>query len=100
MKRALKIALEAAERNNEIVTLGPLIHNPQMVAKLAEKGIKSVSDYKEVKNKPAIIRSHGIERDILEKMKTNGAEIINATCPYVSKTMDYAAQLSKEGYQV
>ncbi|MBN1326446.1 MAG: 4-hydroxy-3-methylbut-2-enyl diphosphate reductase [Candidatus Cloacimonetes bacterium] len=100
VKRAIKIALEAAEENHEINTLGPIIHNPQMVEKLEEKGIKSIDDIKLVRGKPVIIRSHGVEKSILEKLRQNGTEIINATCPYVSKTQQYAAKLSKDGYQV
>jgi len=100
VKRAIKIALEAAEKNHEIITLGPLIHNPQMVRKLAEKGINSIEDFRQVGDRAIIIRSHGIEKEIYDYLKEQGVEIINATCPYVSKTQDYAAHLSQKGYKV
>ena len=44
VKRAIKIALEAAQGNHEIVTLGPIIHNPQMVEKLASEGIERMNE--------------------------------------------------------
>ncbi len=100
VKRAIKISTEAAMKNHEIITLGPVIHNPQMVEKLAQKGIKSISDYSEIKGRPTIIRSHGVEKGIMAKLHRDNIEIINATCPYVSKTQEYALQLSQDGYQV
>ncbi|MCK4655186.1 MAG: 4-hydroxy-3-methylbut-2-enyl diphosphate reductase [Candidatus Cloacimonetes bacterium] len=100
VKRAIKIALESAEENHDIVTLGPLIHNPQMVEKLKEERIVSVDKITEIKGRPTIIRSHGVKKEILEQLERDGIEVINATCPYVSKTQEYAEKLSEEGYKV
>ena len=100
VKRAIKIALESAEENHEIVTMGPLIHNPQMVEKLKEKRIISVDNISGIKGRPTIIRSHGVGKKILEQLEKDGIEVINATCPYVSKTQEYAKKLSEENYQV
>ncbi len=94
------MALEAAQKHDQIVTLGPIIHNPQMVGKLNKKGIISVNNYSKIKGKATIIRSHGVEKKILEKLKKDNIEIINATCPYVSKTQEYARQLGENGYKV
>ncbi len=100
VKRAIKIAFEAARSNDDIITLGPIIHNPQMVEKLAEEGIVSVNNLDEINDRPTIIRSHGIKKEILQQLKDGEIDIINATCPYVSKTQEYGEQLSKEGYTV
>jgi (E)-4-hydroxy-3-methyl-but-2-enyl pyrophosphate reductase len=100
VKRAIKIAFEAAKTSDEIITLGPIIHNPQMVQRLADEGIVSVNELDEIKGRPTIIRSHGIRKEILQTLKDDNIEIINATCPYVSKTQEYGEQLSKEGYRV
>ena len=100
VKRAIKIALEAAQDNHEIVTLGPIIHNPQMVEKLASEGIERVNKVSEIRGRPTIIRSHGVKKEVLEELITNKIEIINATCPYVSKTQEYAKELSEQGYLV
>ncbi len=100
VKRAIQIALSAAEGDTEIVTLGPLIHNPQMVEKLCEKGIKVAECIDKIGNRKAIIRSHGIpllEKDSLEEA---GHILIDATCPYVAKTQLLGRQLSEEGYPV
>lgn len=100
VKRAIKIALEAAQGNHEIVTLGPIIHNPQMVEKLTSEGIERVNEFSEIQGRPTIIRSHGVKKEILEELIANNIEIINATCPYVSKTQEYAKELSEQGYLV
>ncbi len=100
VKRAIRMAQNAAEQNHEIVTLGPIIHNPQMVEKLAQKGISVVKNLAEIKGRATIIRSHGVKREILQELQKRGIEIINATCPYVSKTQEFATQLDREGYQI
>ena len=100
VKRAIKIALKTSKDNHEIVTLGPIIHNPQMVAKLESENILKVDNIEQIKGRPTIIRSHGIKKEILEELKKNNIEIINATCPYVSKTQDYVKSLSEEGYDL
>ena len=100
VKRAIKIALEAAKENHDIVTLGPIIHNPQMVERMEKEGIHRVNDISQLNNRPTIIRSHGVDKNVLEKLHQEGIEIINATCPYVSKTQQYAQKLSENGYQI
>jgi 4-hydroxy-3-methylbut-2-en-1-yl diphosphate reductase len=100
VKRAIKLAREAAETNKNIVTLGPIIHNPQLVERLRQKGVDSIDDLDLIKDQTVIIRSHGVENNVLEKLKETGAEIIDATCPYVAKAQELAKQLSNEGYSV
>jgi len=100
VKRAIHLALEAAKEKSGIVTLGPLIHNPQMVQKLNEYGIHEIHSASEIAGRTTIIRSHGIPRQDLQELKDSEVEIIDATCPYVFKTQQYAKQLSDEGYDI
>ena len=100
VKRAINLALEAAKNHDKIVTLGSIIHNPQMVAKLKKLGINTVNDFKEIKDEATIIRSHGIPKDVFEYLKNLPIDIIDATCPYVSKTQEYGKKLSEEGYPI
>ena len=100
VKRAIKLAREAAETNKQIVTLGPIIHNPQLVESLEEKGVNSVSELDQITTQTVIIRSHGVGQDILEELEKKGVEIIDATCPYVAKAQELAKRLSNEGYPV
>ena len=100
VKRAINLALQASEKEDDIVTLGPIIHNPQMVDKLQKEGIESINNLSEINDRPTIIRSHGVKKSVMKKLEEDNIKIINATCPYVSKTQNYANELSKEGYLV
>lgn len=100
VKRAIHMAVESAKKHERIVTLGPIIHNPQAVKKLQDQGINSVESLDEIAGRTTIIRSHGVKKETLHTLDDMGVTVINATCPYVSKTQDYARQLSAEGYQL
>lgn len=100
VKRAIKIALDESKNFDKLVTLGPIIHNPQMVQKLAEKGITSIDDIDSASHEPVIIRSHGVTEQTLTRAKKEDIHVIDATCPYVSKAQQYVKSLSKDGYPV
>ena len=102
VKRALKIAFDAARKGDgPVVTLGPIIHNPQVVAKLEEEGLSVVG---RMAGLPAgatlVVRSHGLGRAVLEEAAAQGFRIVDATCPFVKEAQERAAQLEREGYTV
>jgi small subunit ribosomal protein S1 len=99
VKRALKIAFDAAKRSDgPVVTLGPIIHNPQVVAKLEEEGLKVVDRAEDIKRGTLVVRSHGLPESILREVKSRGVAIVDATCPFVKQAHNCAAQLEEEGY--
>ncbi len=102
VKRAIDIAFKiASEKRKGIYTLGPIIHNPQVVDKLREKGIIPIENIKAKKDiRALIIRTHGIPLKLSKEISSKGYEIIDATCPFVKKAQYYAKLLSEEGYQV
>lgn len=101
VKRALKIAFDAAKRGDgPVVTLGPIIHNPQVVAKLAEEGLRVVERADEIERGTLVVRSHGLPERVLDEVGRRGVEIVDATCPFVKQAHDCAAQLEAEGYTV
>jgi 4-hydroxy-3-methylbut-2-enyl diphosphate reductase len=101
VERALKMVKKALEDGKiPIYTLGPLIHNPQVVSDLSKKGVTPVSSLDEVEKGYVVIRSHGVPPDVLEKAKLKGIKIIDATCPFVKKAQEKASLLSSEGYLV
>ncbi|MEK6692242.1 MAG: 4-hydroxy-3-methylbut-2-enyl diphosphate reductase [Nitrospirota bacterium] len=101
VKRAINIAFQSARDSKEgIYTLGPIIHNPQVVKKLADEGVRSVEDLDKEDIGKLIIRSHGVPTDVIEEASEKGIEIIDATCPFVKNAQKYAHLLGKEGYQV
>lgn len=106
VKRAISIAHETAgEAADEagrvpIHSLGPLIHNPQVVAELERKGVRVVQSVDEVPCGKVIIRSHGITRADRDAVTAREVTVIDATCPFVTKAQEHARALSRDGYAV
>ena len=98
VERAIKIA----ESNSNSVTYGPLIHNPKEIERLAKNyKVGLAKSFDEVKkSKKVIIRTHGIVKSELEKLKKENIEIIDATCPFVKKPQKIVEEMSKEGYSI
>lgn len=98
VKRATQMAFNAAGEHDEISSLGPLIHSPQMVEKLEKEGIRVCHQVADISGGAVLIRSHGVTSHEVEEIEQSGLEVVDATCPFVTKAQEYAAQLSREGY--
>ncbi len=98
VKRAIKIARENAV--GKCCTLGPIIHNPQMVERLKAEGVDSADDLSAVSEGTVIIRSHGVGPKVYEKIKAKGLKTVDATCPHVKRAQSAARELVNEGYNV
>ncbi len=97
VERAIDIVKNAALNDNNVVTFGPIIHNPQVVNQLAENGVTTIKHLEEVnKNMAVVIRSHGIEKDEALFLQDNAGKVIDAACPFVQKAQRSGEQLSKE----
>lgn len=101
VRRAVKIVLAEAERGNgQIFTIGPIIHNPQMVEELKEKGIVPVDDVYSIDSGVVVFRTHGIRKEEEEHIRKKGLRIIDTTCPFVKRVRRRAIFLRKNGYRV
>lgn len=101
VKRAIDMAFAiAGKKGTGVYTFGPIIHNPQVIEKLIEKGIAPTEDIYKDDIRSLIIRTHGIPINLLEEASRRGYEIIDATCPFVKKAQHYAKLLNEDGYQV
>ncbi|WP_334111045.1 bifunctional 4-hydroxy-3-methylbut-2-enyl diphosphate reductase/30S ribosomal protein S1 [Thermodesulfitimonas autotrophica] len=101
VKRAIELALQArAENTGRIFTLGPLIHNPQVVRLLAEKGIEVIQDLAAAAAGTLVIRSHGVEPEVLAAAQELGLKVVDATCPFVKRAQELARDLTAQGYMV
>jgi 4-hydroxy-3-methylbut-2-enyl diphosphate reductase len=96
----LKLALESVEGGHTAYSLGPLIHNSQVVKCLEQKGVKAVKSLDEVSEGKIIIRSHGVAPEVRQEAADKGLEIIDATCPLVKRVQDKAQSLAQANYQV
>ena len=113
VKRAVDLVYEKIKDGGAIYTFGPIIHNEVVVGELAEKGVR-ILDFKggsfecgekevpdeELKNATVIIRSHGIEKKLYEKLEKTGARIEDATCPFVKKIHNIVSEESSKGKKI
>lgn len=98
VKRAIKIA----ENSTNASTIGPLIHNNEEIKRLKDNfNVKTLHTLEEAKDiNRAIIRTHGITKGDLEELQKRDIDIVDATCPYVTKPQQICEQMSSEGYDV
>ena len=98
----VKAALKEAERyaKEGASCLGEIIHNERVVNSLVRKGLKIVSSPDEVKDGKIIIRSHGVGKDVYDKIAEKGLALIDATCPFVKKIHEIAKKYDSLGYRV
>jgi 4-hydroxy-3-methylbut-2-enyl diphosphate reductase len=96
----VKKAEESIAQRDDVTTLGHVVHNPQMVASLASRGLKNASSVDEVESGTLFVRAHGLPVDVFEKAKAKNLEVIDATCPMVTKIHVQAEKLKAEGYKI
>lgn len=104
VKRAVDEALKTQkEFNKKIYTLGPLIHNGDVVSMLENNNIYSIT-LDEINNllegDIILIRSHGVSKKVMELLESKKLKVINATCPYVTNIQKKAEKYSNEGYEI
>ena len=98
VKRAIKIA----EDNKNSSTYGPLIHNSKEIDRLEKDfNVGLTENYKTFKQgDKAIVRTHGIQKSELEALKDNSVDVVDATCPYVTKPQQICQEMSEAGYDI
>ncbi len=99
VNRAVNMVYELLEKNEKVCTLGPIIHNPQLVEELSEKGVRIVESPEEVKEgETLVIRSHGVTKEVYDRAEKLKIKIADATCPFVKKIHNIVAEKSRDGY--
>lgn len=99
VRRAIDIMEKAAQDHGEIISVGPIVHNPQVVKELEHQGIRT--DIRPEDNKhPVAITAHGVGPQVLDEVKATGAEIIDGTCPIVTRSQRWARKMADAGFAV
>jgi (E)-4-hydroxy-3-methyl-but-2-enyl pyrophosphate reductase len=99
VRRAMELVLnESNRKNGPLYTYGPLIHNKQVLALLASKGVKVVDHAKERKEGRIVIRAHGIPPKERQTLRESGMKVLDATCPKVAKVQAIIRYHTKKGY--
>ena len=102
VKRAIDIATDVAKNSSmDIYTLGPLIHNDQVVNNLKEIGVNEINEIFSIpQNSEVIIRTHGVSRKTYDELRNRNIEYIDATCPFVKKIHRIVYEYYNKGYKI
>jgi 4-hydroxy-3-methylbut-2-enyl diphosphate reductase len=101
VRRAISLAEDALRSGKRVASLGPIIHNPLEVSRLASMGLRVIEDINDLNPEESLlIRSHGVPLDVISELKRRGVDIIDATCPLVARAQRMVDFLSSEGYTV
>ena len=100
VKKALEIAERFAESQSKVYTLGPLIHNKQVVEELNHKGIRAIETLDAIEGGTVIIRSHGAPPEVHGHVGKKVVELVDATCPFVRKVQEKVKEYYSKGYQI
>lgn len=98
--RAVKLVYEELEKHSgKVATLGPIIHNRDVVEDMKKRGVRIIESVDELEpGEKAVIRSHGVGRKIYDELAQKGNEYIDATCPFVARIHKIVREKSQEGY--
>ena len=101
VRRALDIIADAASPDSKVAPIGDIIHNPQVVQRLRTRGVEGAQDLDQAERegfKRVAITAHGFGPQLSEDAKARGLEMIDTTCPLVTKVQRLAQKLVKQGY--
>ena len=98
VSRAVELVEQAASSGKKVATLGPIIHNRHVVARFESLGVRVINAPEEaLPGEAVIIRSHGVSRDVYERLQNQNVEIIDATCPFVKRIHGIVSRAEEEG---
>lgn len=94
--RAIKIIENLVAQGKSVSTLGPIIHNEQVIEELSNKGVRVVCEPEEAKSSVLVLRAHGVTKDVLKRLEQSGVEFVDAACPFVKKIHKTVIENSNE----
>jgi 4-hydroxy-3-methylbut-2-enyl diphosphate reductase len=100
VRRAVEMMEAATQEQGAMVSLGSVVHNPQVVAQLREKGLDVIASLEEVSERPVAITAHGVSEQVVRELETRGVPVVDTTCPIVTRSQQWAKRLAEEGFAV
>ena len=103
VKRAVDMVYDEAKKGERVYTLGPIIHNQQVVEDLEKKGVKVIDSVNDINNgydATVIIRSHGVPEKVIKALREKNVNIVDATCPFVLKIHKIVKEASQNGKNI
>jgi len=100
VRRAIDIMEKAAAEKGEVTSLGPIVHNPQVVRDLEGKGVCITSEPLDGAAGAVAITAHGVGPQMLEEARARSSEVVDATCPIVTRSQRWAKKMADAGFTV
>ncbi len=100
VRSAINLARETLRKHEVVYSLGPIIHNQDVVDELSEMGLKTVDSIDGIDSGTVLIRSHGATKRQIQQMNEKHLNIVDATCVLVKRVQKIGHQLHEEGYKV
>ncbi|MEX2158545.1 MAG: 4-hydroxy-3-methylbut-2-enyl diphosphate reductase [Dehalococcoidia bacterium] len=100
VRRAVEMMEEATLERGGMVSLGSVVHNPQVVGKLKERGLDVIASVDEVSNRPVAITAHGVSESVVRELESRGVPVVDTTCPIVTRSQQWAKRLVEDGFAV
>lgn len=101
VERAVEMVEQEIAAGGSVRTLGPLIHNPQEMQRLAHEGVTTIQEPVQIKRgETAVIRAHGVTPDIQRELEEKASKVVDATCPFVTRVQKLAARAAAQDRHV
>ena len=100
VRRAVEMMEEATQQTGPMVSLGSVVHNPQVVERLKDRGLDVIASIDQVDARPVAITAHGVSESVVRKLEATGATVVDTTCPIVTRSQQWAKRLAEEGFAV
>ena len=100
VRRTVEMMEASVRERGPMTSLGSVVHNPQVVQRLHDEGLEVITDVSKVGSRPVAITAHGVSKQVIHDLEASGAEIIDTTCPIVTRSQQWAHRLSEEGFAV
>jgi len=100
VRRAVEMMEGATDRLGPLTSLGSVVHNPQVVQQLRERGVEVIAAVDVADARPVAITAHGVGPAILDELNRRGATVVDTTCPIVTRAQQWARKLADEGFGV
>jgi 4-hydroxy-3-methylbut-2-enyl diphosphate reductase len=100
VRRAIDMLEKVAREHGGMETLGAIVHNPQVLQRLAEIGVRVAKTIDDIQGNTVAISSHGVSPELEEKLQARHIDIVNTTCPFVRRAQLAAQRLANAGFFV
>ncbi|MGH2602823.1 MAG: 4-hydroxy-3-methylbut-2-enyl diphosphate reductase, partial [Dehalococcoidia bacterium] len=100
VRRAVEMMEQEAETGRPIASLGSVVHNPQVVGRLKDRGLDVITTIDDAGGRRLAITAHGVGPIVIDEAAARGLEVVDTTCPIVTRAQQWAKRMVDEGFAV